>query len=86
MNQVLKGSVYGKGTKRQIDFMAEAGGMNEEEATLFQLIHEGRTDLDIEMAMSLDRKARERIEESVRAKLTIAIFHCIDFTMQEEHT
>lgn len=31
MNQTLKDTVYGKGTKRQVEFMAELGGMNEEE-------------------------------------------------------
>lgn len=85
MNQAVKSAVYGKGTQRQLCFLADTGGMNDEERRLLQMIHDGKGDLDIQETLGLDRKARERVEESVRAKLTIAIFHCIDFTMWEEN-
>ena len=51
MNQVLKDSVYKKGTIRQVDFMAEVGGMNEEERAIFHLIHEGKTDIYIQQEL-----------------------------------
>lgn len=42
MNQCLKDSVYNRGTKKQAVFMAEIGGMNEEETEVFLLIHSGK--------------------------------------------
>lgn len=83
MNQILKDTVYGKGTQRQVNFMAEIGGMNEEERQMFQLIHEGKSDIYIQQEMSLSRKAYERIEELVRSKLLIACFECINCHMEE---
>ena len=84
MNQIIKDVIYSKGTQRQIEFMANAGGMNDEEREVFQMIHEGKTDLYIQEEMSLSRKSLDRVVESIRAKLTIAIFHCIDYTMDKE--
>lgn len=81
MNQVLKDSVYGMGTQEQVDFLAVLGGMNEEDKTLFQLLHENKPDLFIENKMAIDRKTRSRIENLVRMKLGIAVFRCICFTM-----
>lgn len=86
MNQYLKDTVYGKGTAAQVKFMAELGGMNEEETQVLHLIHSGKTDLYIQEEMSLSRKAYERVEESVRAKLLIAVFHCINYTMDNYRT
>lgn len=83
MNQVLKDTVYGKGTQRQVDFMAEIGGMNQEERKVFQLIHEGKSELYIQEELSLSRNSYERLEETVRAKLLIACFECINCHMEE---
>lgn len=85
MNQILKDRIYGKGTKKQAEFMALLGGMNTEETTLFMLLHEGHSDLFIQEEMCLDRKSFNRIEEAVKAKLTIAVFHCIDITYEHEN-
>ena len=86
MNQILKDIVYGKGTQRQVNFMAELGGMTEEERSVFQMIHEGQTDLFIQEELCLDRKTYKRIEEAVRAKLLIAVFECINCHMEhKEH-
>lgn len=82
MNQIIKDVVYGKGTQRQIDFMAATGGMNTEEKQVFQLIHEQKTEQYIQDVMGLSRKSYERIEESVRAKLLIAVFECINQHME----
>lgn len=80
MNQAIKYSVYGKGTKSQVEFLANLGGMNEEESQMLMMFHEGRPDDYIQDALGISRKAYDRIEESVRAKLTIAIFTCINKT------
>lgn len=82
MNQIIKDVVYGKGTQRQIDFMAATGGMNAEEKQVFQLIHDQKTEQYIQDVMGLSRKSYERIEESVRAKLLIAVFECINQHME----
>lgn len=78
MNQTLKNTVYGKGTLDQVRFIAELGGMNEEEQKLFELLHFGKSDLFIQEELNISQKTYKRIEESVRAKLTIAIFTCIN--------
>lgn len=83
MNQTLKDTVYGKGTKRQVEFMAELGGMNEEEKEMFYLIHEGKPDQVIMDCMNLSKRSYARVEESVRAKLLLAIFDCINHRMEE---
>lgn len=84
MNQTLKETVYGKGTKRQAEFMAELGGMNEEEKEMFFMMHEGKTDQVIMDYMNLSKRSYKRVEESVRAKLLLAIFDCINYRMNEE--
>ena len=83
MNQALKDAVYNKGTLRQVNFMAAVGGMNEEEKEIFQLIHEGKTDIYIQQELNLSRKAYARIEEAIRAKLLLAVFECINHYMDD---
>lgn len=84
MNAILKESVYGKGTQRQVDLMAYLGGMNDEETTMFNLLHKGKTETFIcgEMHLS-SHNSYERIESAVRAKLLIAVFACINYA--EDH-
>lgn len=84
MNQYLKDIVYGKGTQKQIDFLAKIGGMNEEETKILNLIHQQETDLDIQFEMGMDKKTYARVEESVRAKLLLAIFECINCHMEHK--
>lgn len=83
MNQCLRDRVYNRGTKRQAVFLAERGGMNEEERKIFLLIHEGKSDLFIMDTVGLSRKSFERIEESIQAKLLLAVFECINAHMDE---
>lgn len=83
MNQILKDSVYGMGTQKQAKFMADIGGMNDEERTVFYMLHEKKSDLTIQEELGLSRKAFERIESSVRAKLLLAVFQCINYHMDE---
>lgn len=82
MNQIIKNIVYTKGTRKQALFMAEIGGMNEEETKVFLMLHEGRTMEYIMLTCRLSRKGYERIEESIRAKLLLAVFECINKHME----
>ena len=82
MNQVLKNSVYRKGTQRHINFMADLGGMNQEERDVFQLLHEGYSDLDIQTEKCMSKSAYESVEEQVRSKLLLAVFDCINERMR----
>lgn len=81
MNQLLKDCVYTKGTKEQIDFMAQLGGMNEEETMVFNYLHQGKSDTYIQDAIGVSRSAYDKIVLSVRTKLAIAIFDCINHRM-----
>lgn len=83
MNQILKDVVYGKGTQKQIDFIAEIGGMNEEETKIFNMIHRKVPDEVIQDELGICKNSYRRVEESIRAKLTIAIFECINCHMEE---
>lgn len=78
MNQALKYNVYTKGSVKQAEFLAELGGMNREERELFMMLHEGKSDLFIQEELGLTRRSYERVEESVRAKLLLAVFDCIN--------
>lgn len=83
MNQILRDNVYNRGTQRHVDFLAELGGMNEEEKQVFQLTHEGKSDTYIQDTIGLSRKGYDRIMEAVRAKLLLAVFECINNSMYE---
>lgn len=82
MNQILKERIYQMGTQKQINFMAHIGGMNEEEKQLFNRLHEGKPDSVIQDELNMSRKTYNRIEESVRAKLLLAVFECINHHME----
>lgn len=84
MNQVLKDRVYRMGTQKQVDYISKIGGMNEEEYNVFNLIHHGYTDLYIQEELNLSRKSYDRIIESVRAKLLLAVFECINYKIDKE--
>lgn len=81
MNQNIKRTVYEKGTIEQVQFMAKLGGMNPAEKQMFLNFHEGKPDNVIYDEMAMDRKAGSRTEKSMREKLLVAVFECINFTM-----
>lgn len=81
MNQVLKENVYKLGNNEHVEFIADLSGMDEEEKILFMYLHKGYSDLTIQNEMSLSRKAYDRIERTVRTKLTLGIFQCINIAM-----
>lgn len=86
MNQNLKGAVYGKGTRRQANFIADIGGMTNEERCIFFGFHEGKPDDVIMDELGMDRKTFKNVEDRVRVKVSIAIFECINYRMQLEVT
>lgn len=81
MNQVLRNRVYGKGNRHHIAFLIDLCGFNETEASMFRLLHEGRSDQFIEDALGITKPTREALEESIGAKLGIGIFECINKAM-----
>lgn len=85
MNQCLKDAVYNRGSQKHVDFMAKLGGMTDEEKNVFQLIHEGQTDLFIQEETGLSRTAYRKVEDSVRAKLLLAVFECINECLEHNH-
>lgn len=82
MNQYLKFAVYTMGTTKQCDFMAQLGGMSEDEKTVFTMLHDGRNEVEIQDKLHLSKSAYDLIEERVRKKVLIAVFDCINFRMQ----
>ena len=82
MNQILKDKVYHLGTPKQVEFMAELGGMNEEEKKIFRLIHDGKSDLFIQEEIGISKNGYVRVEEAIRAKLLLAVFDCINYRME----
>ena len=79
MNQVLKERVYGMGTRFHVEYMANLGGMNEEERAVLMLLHEKKKDKYIEDTLSLSKTTRERVESAIAAKLLLAVFQCINY-------
>lgn len=84
MNQAIKRSVYQRGNQAQVEFVARLGGMTEEEQRLFKMLHDGLTDLEIQEELALSQKAYNYVEQSVRAKLLLAVFDCINYTMDNK--
>lgn len=83
MNQTIKEIVYRKGNLRQINFIAEIGGMDKEESDVFRLIHEGRSDEYIIDVLGMTRKSYKKVEDSMRTKLVVALFECINSHMNK---
>ena len=82
MNQNIKARVYQRGTKDQAKFMARISGMNEEQEKLFLLLHDGKDDDFIRDVLGLSKKSFDRVEDAVRVKLLLAVFDCINYTME----
>lgn len=81
MNPVIRNRVYGKGNRHHVAFMIDLCGLNETEAKMFRLLHEGKPDTFIEDALGITKPTREALEESIGAKLGIGIFECINKAM-----
>ena len=81
MNQTIKEVVYKKGSAKQIRFIADIGGMDSEERQVFELIHEGRSDEYIIDVLGMSRKSYKKVEDSMRTKMVVALFECINSHM-----
>lgn len=81
MNQTIKEIVYKKGNSKQINFIAEIGGMTTEEKEVFKLIHEGRSDEYIIDVLGMTRKSYKKVEDAMRTKMVVALFECINSHM-----
>ena len=86
MNQILKNRIYSYGTQKHVDLLAKLGGMNEEETKIFNLNHQGHTDLYIQEEMGISKSCLGRIEESISAKVKIAVFDCLNYRIDHDST
>lgn len=82
MNQYLKNAVYEKGSRAQLAFLEEISGMTELECKMIEAWHEGGlTDEGVWLKLGLTQTSAKPVEDAIRAKLAIAVFHCIDYCM-----
>lgn len=84
MNQILKDVVYSMGSKKQVEFLSRLGGMNEIEHKLLMGIHNGETDLSIQMELGLSRDGFKRTEDAMRKKALLAVFNCINYRIAHD--
>lgn len=84
MNQALRERFYSQGNKKHIDYVARVSGMNEQEAEIFRLMHNGADDLMVESAMCIDRKRRSQLEKMVAQRVSFAVLHALDFCIANE--
>lgn len=81
MNQYLKNMIYGKGSKKHVDFMIEISGMNETEAAVLRGLHDRKPDEVIAAELGLSKNSYGLVEECVRAKIALAVFESINHYM-----
>lgn len=74
MNQALRERFYSQGNKKHIDYVVRVSGMNEQEAEIFRLMHNGADDLMVESTMRIDRKRRSQLEKWLRKELLLLFF------------
>ena len=84
MNQILKDAIYTNGTDEQAAFIAKLGGMTPAEIEVFNLLHNGESDVYIQIKLGLSRKAYDKIADQVRRKTFGAVMQCIDFRMNHK--
>lgn len=84
MNQCMRERFYCNGNARHIDYIIKEGGMSEDEAMLFRLLHDNADDSRVEDEMCIDRKHRMSLETMVSRKAAVAILHAIDAAIAAE--
>ena len=84
MNQALGERFYSQGNKKHIDYIARISGMNDQEAEIFRLMHNGADDLMVESTMCIDRKRRARLEKMVAQRVAFAVLHALDYCIANE--
>lgn len=81
MNQILKDAIYSNGNQRHVDFIADLGGMTVPEKKIFQMLHDGESDVYIQIKLGLSRKAYDKLADQVRRKTLTAVMSCIECKM-----
>ena len=84
MNQAIRERFYGCGNDRHVEYVIREGGMTEQEAQLFRLLHANTDDNLVESIMAIDRKRRASLEFSVSRKVAVAVLHAIDYCANHE--
>ena len=84
MNQALRERFYSQGNKKHIDYVVRVSGMNEQEAELFRMLHNGADDLMVESTLCIDRKRRSQLEKMVAQRVSFAVLHALDFCIANE--
>ena len=84
MNQAIRERFYGCGNDRHVEYVIREGGMTEQEAQLFRLLHANADDNLVESIMAIDRKRRASLEFSVSRKVAAAVLHAIDYCAKNE--
>ncbi len=84
MNQALRERFYSQGNKKHIDYIVRVSGMNDQEAEIFRLMHNGADDLMVESAMCIDRKRRSQLEKMVAQRVSFAVLHALDYCIANE--
>ena len=84
MNQALRERFYSQGNKKHIDYVVRVSGMNEQEAEIFRMLHNGADDLMVESTMCIDCKRRSQLEKMVAQRVSFAVLHALDFCIANE--
>lgn len=84
MNQCLQSCVYTMGNRKQCEYIAELGGMNDEEREIYLMLHEGTTADAIQGLRPIDRKAYEKVEDSIRKKFAVGVIACVTYKMEHD--
>ena len=82
MNQILKRCVYRMATVQQAKFLARLGNMDEDETEILLALNKGKDDQYIMDQLGVTKNAYDLIERSMRAKILLAVFNCINFRME----
>lgn len=84
MNQFLRGAVYATASEKEMDYVCENSGMNDEEKIVFKMICKGFSELYIQNELGLSAKSYKAVEGQIRRKTLVCIHHCINFTILNE--
>lgn len=84
INQTIKNRIYSLGTEKQLKFLSGKGGLTDEEYKLLILNHQNKPDSIIEDELCISKETRQEMEQLIKIKMAVAVFHCVDYTMEHE--
>lgn len=84
MNPTIKERFYGKGNRKQVIYLSRAGGLKPLEAKMLWCWHFGLADERVEEILSLTADSRKILEARVSEKITAAMLHCVDITIEHD--